>query len=380
MRVLFTGGGTGGHIFPIIAVKREIVALLKEYAANEKNIPPELSEIDFKFIGGKHQDSKEILEKEDIKVKEILSPKWRSYFDIHNFLDLFKTPVALLQSLIFVWAFMPDVIFSKGGPGSLWIVIVGWLYRIPVVIHESDTIPGKTNKIASHFSKKIVISFEETKKFFSAKKTIFTGNPIRNGVNLGSQAKAKELFNLTEKRKIILIMGGSQGAQTINLVFVDVIFKYVKKYEIIHICGENNFQEMKLLTKGLLNEKERIFYHLYPTLSEDKIKDAYAAANLIISRAGSGAIFEIAAVAKPSIIIPLPGSANDHQSLNAKVFSDSGCSLTIEEANIIPNLVYLNVEKILDNKKKMQDMTEACKKFAKPDAGKKIAETIIREA
>jgi UDP-N-acetylglucosamine--N-acetylmuramyl-(pentapeptide) pyrophosphoryl-undecaprenol N-acetylglucosamine transferase len=380
MRILLTGGVTGGHIFPAVATKRAITKILKTFFEKTKNTPAELSEVDFLFIGEGLKEIKDYLKKENIKVKQIISPKWRRYFSFQNIIDLFKVPLTFIQAAVYVWQFMPDVVFSKGGPGSLFVVIVAWLYRIPVVIHESDSFPGKTNKISASFSKKIAVSFEETKKFFPAKKTIFTGNPIREEIMLGSPERAKEIFNLSGGRKVILIMGGSQGAQQINLVFIDAIFKYIQNYEVIHVCGENNFKEINLLTKGLLKESQKKFYHLYPFLDEEKLKHAYAAADLIVSRAGSGAIFEIAAVKKPSIIIPLPGSASDHQSLNAKIFSDSGCSILIEKNNISPNMVYLNAKEILEKKIKSQEMIEACKKFAKLDAATKVAELIIKEA
>lgn len=382
MRILFTGGGTGGHIFPIIAVKKGIIDLLKSFIEITKKSPPEFLNVEFQFIGGS-KEGKKILENEGIRVKEIISPKWRRYFSFKNFTDILKAPIAFLQAAVYVWQFMPDVIFSKGGPGSLWVVIVGWLYRIPIISHESDSFPGKTNKIAFFFSSKIVLSFEETKKFLpknKINKIVVTGNPIRPSILLGSIERAKEIFNLSGRRKVILIMGGSQGAQQINLVFIDIIFKYIEKYEIIHISGERNFKEINLLTRGLLTKDQKKFYHLYPFLEEEKLKHAYAITSLIISRAGSGSIFEIAAVKKPSIIIPLSGAAGNHQSLNAKIFANSGCAVVIENLNITPNLVYSNAEQIIKNKKKSQEMTEACKKFAKLDAAEKIAELIIKEA
>ncbi|MFH0987484.1 MAG: glycosyltransferase, partial [Patescibacteria group bacterium] len=237
MRILFTGGGTGGHIFPVIAVKREIEAiysLRKEYYS----YPTE-----FEFAGGEMKGI-EVLAKENIKLKKIVPSKWRRYFSFNNLTDLFKLPISLLQAAFYVWSFMPDIIFSKGGPGSLPIVLIGWLYRIPVVIHESDSVPSATNQFSSPYSKVVTISFEETRPFFPAKKTILTGNPIRQKILSGSAEKAMEIFELTGSRKVILIIGGSQGAKEINSVFVDAMYSYINMYEIIHVCGPKNFQEM----------------------------------------------------------------------------------------------------------------------------------------
>jgi UDP-N-acetylglucosamine--N-acetylmuramyl-(pentapeptide) pyrophosphoryl-undecaprenol N-acetylglucosamine transferase len=381
MRILFTGGGTGGHIFPIIAVKRELDKIVNGLEAQHgKDLPKVFLEGEYKFVGGNIKEKREMLEREKIKTKQILSPKWRRYFSIKNFLDIFKVRFALLQALFLVWGFMPDAIFSKGGPGSVFIIMVGWLYRVPVIIHESDSVPGKTNKFSARFSKKIALSFKETTPFAPPQKMIFTGQPVRQFLLEGSKERAKDTFKLTSERKVILIIGGSQGAKQINLVFVDAIYKYIKDYEIIHSCGKNNFKELQLLTRALLKKKQRKFYHLYPALGEEKLKDAYSAADLIISRAGAGSLFEISAVSKPSIIIPLAGSASDHQTYNAQIFGQEGCGIIIETQNVSPNIVFLTAKDLLENEKKAQKLIDACKKFYKPDAAQKIAETIIKTA
>jgi len=373
MRILFTGGGSGGHIFPIIAVKREIDSFQREVDSLKE------IEISFQFLGGKTSE-KETLSKEGIPPKTILTTKWRRYFSYKNFLDILKFPFSLLQAMFYVWLFMPDVIFSKGGPGSFPIVIIGWLYQIPIIIHESDRIPGVTNKLSSFFSRKIAISFKESVRFFPAKKTIFTGNPIRQKLFNASVEKSKKTFNIKGGRKIILIIGGSQGANQINSIFIDAIFRYISKYEIIHICGKNNFREIDLFTKGVLDKEQRKFYHLYPGVSEEEMGEAYAIADLVISRAGAGAIFEIAALEKPSIIIPLESGAQDHQAKNAFYFARSGAAIIIEGSNITPNFVFSRVDQVIENNKKIKEMKENCKKFATLDAAKKVAKIILEEA
>lgn len=380
MRILFTGGETGGHIFPIIAVKREIDKILKECENYEKTSSSTMLDGEYMFIGGGLEKKREILEREKIKTKEIISLKWRRYFSIKNFLDILKVPFVLIQTLFFVWLFMPDVIFSKGGPSSFFVVFVGWLYRIPVVVHESDSIPGLTNKLSFPFSKKIAISFKESLPIFPSKKTIFTGHPIRQTLTDGSKERAKDFFKLSGKRKVILIMGGSQGAQQINFVFIDAIYKYLKKYEIIHICGINNFKEINLLTRGLLKEEQLKFYHLYPFLEEENLKEAYAAADIVVSRAGAGSIFEIAAIAKPNIIIPLAGSASEHQDSNAQIFGENECSVIIESQNVSPNIIFITIKDILSDNKKINKLINACKKFSPKNAAEEVAKIIIKVA
>jgi UDP-N-acetylglucosamine--N-acetylmuramyl-(pentapeptide) pyrophosphoryl-undecaprenol N-acetylglucosamine transferase len=380
MRILFTAGGTGGHVFPIIAIKREIDRLVATLKENNPNIfDNELFEKEYFFVGGMIGSKKEFLEKENIKTKEIIAPKWRRYFDFKNFIDILKAPIALIHALFLVWQIMPDVIFSKGGPGSFFIVIAGWFYGIPVILHESDSTLSKTNKLSLPFSKKIALSFEETQNFIKNKnKILITGHPVRQFLMNGSRERAKEDFDLDGKREIILVMGGSQGAQQINYVIIDAIFKYLNEYEIIHISGENNFQELYLLTKALLDEELQKYYHLFPMLEEEKLKNAYAAADIIVSRAGAGALFEIAAVKKPSVIIPLEGSASDHQTLNAQIFGEVGCGVVIEKQNATPNVVFNTIKDILEDKERQKQFIENCKKFYKSDAGIKIAKEIMR--
>ncbi len=174
MRIILNAGTTGGHVFPAIAVKKEITQIIRIFSERSKNVPPELSSVEFLFLGSGTKEIKNQLQKEGILTKEIFALKWRRYFSFKNFIDILKEPLAFLQIAFYVWQFMPDVIFSKGGPGCLLVVIVGWLYRIPIVIHESDTIPGKTNQYSARFAKKIAISFEKTRNFFPKKETFYT--------------------------------------------------------------------------------------------------------------------------------------------------------------------------------------------------------------
>lgn len=380
MRILFTAGGTGGHIFPIVAIKREIdnvISKLREISP--ENFSNEIFDREYYFLGGNIGGRKEALEKENILVKEIPAPKWRRYFDFQNFIDILKAPIVLIKCIFLVWQIMPDLIFSKGGPGSFFVVLVGWFYGIPVILHESDSVLSKTNKLSLPFAKKIFLSFEETQEFIKNKKKILvTGHPVRQFLREGSKERAKEDFSLKGGRKVILVMGGSQGAQQINYILIDKIFKYIEEYEIIHICGEENFREINLLTKALLNENQKEYYHLYPTLSEEKLKNAYAIADLIISRAGAGALFEIAAVQKPSIIIPLFGSASNHQELNAQIFSNKECGLVIEKQNVLPNVVLNAVKEVIQDEETRKRFIGGCKKFYREDSAILIAKEIIK--
>ncbi len=301
MRIVLTGGGTAGHLFPIIAVAREI-----------KKIAQQKSElVEFMFIGPKTIGQEE-LTKEAIANRQIMAGKLRRYASLQNIFDIFKIPAGILQALWILFFFMPNAVFSKGGYGSVPVVIAAWIYRIPVLIHESDATPGLANKFAAKFSKRVAVSFLDSAKYFPTKKTAVTGNPVRDDIFNGSKEEAKRIFGITDTKPVLLVLGGSQGAQPINDIIFASLIILLQRYEIIHQCGEGNLKSFKQLISG---EKLPGFF-LYPFLNGEQLRHAFAAADLVISRAGAGTIAEIAALGKPSITIPLPNSAADHQTKN----------------------------------------------------------------
>jgi UDP-N-acetylglucosamine--N-acetylmuramyl-(pentapeptide) pyrophosphoryl-undecaprenol N-acetylglucosamine transferase len=369
MKIVFTGGGTGGHIFPIIAIVRE----LRKLALNEK--------LEIYYLGPKDEFGEIFLSQEGIKVKNILAGKIRRYFNFSSiFLNLFdilfKIPLGILQSFSWLLFKNPDLIFSKGGFGSFPVVISGWLLGIPIFLHESDISPGLANRILSKFALEIFTSFPNT-EYFPPSKIYLVGNPIRTEILKGSQTEAKKFFQITGEKKVVLILGGSQGAQRINEKILEILPEFLKNFEIIHQCGEKNYKETKLITDGLLKEELKKYYHLFGFLKEDQLKLAYAISDLIVSRAGSGTIFEIAALAKPSILIPLPEAAQDHQIKNAYAFKQTGAAIVIEEENLTPRFLLERVRAILENQKEIERMSLAAKEFSKPLAAKIIANFIL---
>jgi UDP-N-acetylglucosamine--N-acetylmuramyl-(pentapeptide) pyrophosphoryl-undecaprenol N-acetylglucosamine transferase len=348
MRILFTGGGTGGHITPIIAVAREI---------------KKIQETEMYFLGAKApQGLVDALQKEEIKTKFIIAGKFRRYFSFKFFIDLIKIPLGLIQSFWYLFIWMPDVIFNKGGYGSLPAVLVGWLYRIPVITHESDSIPGIATRLGGKFSKRIAVSFAKAESFFSDKKTALTGNPVRN---LCSEKKEST-------KPVVLVLGGSQGADPIDQVILAILPQLFGKYEIIHQCRKENYEDIKKQTEAIEG------YRVQPFFSEEELKNVFASANLVVSRAGAGSIFEIALCGKPSILIPLPDSAADHQRENAFTYAEAGATIVIEQVNLTPNILLNEIEKIVNNQRLMDKMSQNALSFAIPEAGKRIAEEIIK--
>ena len=317
-----------------------------------------------------------IIKETRIPHKIIVTGKLRRYGSIQNFIDIFKIPIGFIQSLYYVFFYMPDVIFSKGGSVSLPVVLTGWIFRIPVIIHESDAAAGLSNKIMSKLAKKIAVSFKEAEKYFSSKKIIFTGNPIRKLITRGDTEKGKKKFSLKEDKPVILIMGGSQGSRNINNLILEILPDLLKKYQLLHQCGMNNYEEIKEKIEGIsiANLED---YHLFPFF-EESVADAYAVADLVVSRAGANTIAEIMAVGKPSVLIPLSTAASDHQTKNAFVTAKTGAAVLLGENNLTAHLLLNDINNLFNNHLKMMEMSRAARQQARPLASRKIAEEIIK--
>lgn len=369
MKILFTGAGTGGHVYPLVAIAREI-----------RRIYPK-KDLELYYLGPKDDFSHILLSQEDFIIKTIISGKVRRYFDFKNFVDIFfKIPFGIIQSFFLILTIKPDLVFSKGGSGSISVTLPARLLRIPVFIHESDVVPGLSNQKTAKWAKKIFISFPKT-EYFNPEKTTLTGNPIRLDILNGDKQKAVELFNLTLSKPIFLVIGGSQGAETVNDFVLNILNNLLKNYEVIHVTGNQNIKSVSAEAQVIIDKDLDKYYHPIAFLSEEKIKHAYKAADLIISRSGSGSIFEIAACGKPSILIPLPSAAGDHQSKNAYAYAQTGACIVIEQENLTPNFFLENVQLLLlqdvNNNPKLQQMQQSALAFAKPLAARAIAREIL---
>jgi len=377
MRLVFCGGGTGGHTFPIIAIKRE----LKKHSKAKT--------LKFFYVGPKDQFAENLI-KEGIQVKYILAGKIRRYITpqsiFSNFLDIFKILVGVVQAFLFLRLIRPNLIFSKGGYGSLPVVLAGSFLHIPIFLHESDSIPGWTNKFCDRFAKKVFLAFplKHTKYFQKMKpkeKYLFVGNPIREEITKGDKEIGKKIFNLTNEKPVLLILGGSQGAQRINDVILQALLDILKLFEVIHQCGKNNIREMQLQTEVIFQKEKslRKYYHLYGFLNEDQLKHAYKVADLVISRAGSGSIFEILANGLPSILVPLPESAQNHQRENAYIIEKYGAALVIEQSNFKPHFLLKKLYLFFSKPELLKEMKKKAKELAVPNSAKIIAKYILQE-
>jgi len=371
MKIVFTGGGSGGHIFPIIAIVQE---LKKIYRGDD---------LQLYFIGPKGEIPFSYLTEEGIKVKKILAGKFRRYFNplsfLQNLIDIFfKVPIGIAQSFFYIFFLAPDLIFSKGGYGSLPVVLTGYLLGTPIIIHESDVVPGLVNRFLSKFAMEIFVSFPVEKiKYLPKEKMIFVGNPIRLDI-LGIDKKdGSNFFSIKSRKPVILILGGSQGSQRINEVIFDILNELLIDFEVIHQVGQNNFKEAEYFVEVIIDKKLRENYHYYSFLNIKELSLALNLADLVISRSGSGSISEIAAVGKPSILVPLPESAQNHQLENAYLYAQRGACIVIEENNLTPHFLLEKLKYLFSHPSRLKEMAEKAQEFAKIRAGEIIAQYIV---
>ncbi len=360
MKIVFTGGGTAGHIFPILAIVRE----MKQIAFGEK--------LDFFYIGPSQSYGLDLLKAEGVIIKAIVAGKVRRYFSLNNFFDLFKVPIGFFQALFYFFFLNPNVIVSKGGYGSFPASLAGFFLRVPVFLHESDSAPGLASRIESKWALEIFTSFSKTERF-PKEKMILVGNPVRRNILGGTKQKAKSIFKLSGQKPLLLVLGGSQGSQSINNVIVDILPELLLHFELIHSTGHKHFKQTQAETNVLIQPVLKKQYHPVDFLNEESFKHALGAADLVVSRAGAGALFEIAAAGKPSLLIPMPRSAQDHQLKNAYQFADQGMAQVLEEANLKPHFFLERIKNLFSRPAQLKSMSENCLAFAKPKAAWLIA-------
>ena len=364
MRIVLTGGGTGGHVFPLIAVSREL----------KKQDPS----VELLYIGTAAQMGKIMakeIKKEQIPVKNIYAAKLRRYFSFEYFVDFFKFPISIIQSMYHLFVFMPDAVFSKGGYVSVPVVLVAWLFRIPVLTHESDASPGIANRLIGKFSKFIAISYPETRKYFVSHKVLLTGNPIREEMTNGVPERAYKKWKLQSEVPVVFVVGGSQGSRIINEAILKVLPSISKMAQIIHVTGPNNYDEV-LISAGKIGFKSgHSRYTAVPYLTRDDMADMYSITSLIISRAGANSITEIAANKLVSILIPFE---SHDQPMNAFAIAKMGGALVLEESNLGPHILELKIKELLRSSTLRKQMQENIYKFYHPDAAKKIVDGIYK--
>ncbi|TSC89062.1 MAG: UDP-N-acetylglucosamine--N-acetylmuramyl-(pentapeptide) pyrophosphoryl-undecaprenol N-acetylglucosamine transferase [Parcubacteria group bacterium Gr01-1014_3] len=373
IRIAMVGGGTGGHIYPIVSVAEKLKTWSQKSGVD----------MDIRYFG-QPESYGQLLDIYGVRVVKIASSKLRRYFSVLNILDFFKFFIGFAQSLVKLYFYMPDVLFSKGGPGSFSVILAARCYFIPIVVHESDAIPGLANKLASRFAKVIDLAFANARPHFQGRKAQvnLVGNPVREDVLTEMpREQAKVAFGFDPQKPLIFVIGGSQGSTRLNEFILDNLEPLLFKFQVLHQVGKDNLNDYQkqynFVTKNFSPALTQN-YKFVGYLEKDQSK-ALDAADMVISRGGAGAIFEIAAKGKPSILVPLPESAADHQRQNAYEYSEKGAAIVIEESNLLPTVLIGQIEKILQNPEQIARMSAAAKSFYQPESANQIAMHILEQ-
>ncbi len=369
MKILFCGGGSGGHFYPIISIAEAI----NVESRNAHMLRPQL------FYMAPTSYDTQALFANNITYIHNGAGKLRRYFSLLNVLDAFKTLWAIVTAFFRVYRIYPDVVVGKGAYPSFPVLVAARLLGIPVIIHDSDSKPGRVNAWAGKFAYRVSVSYPEAIKYFPQDVVAHTGQPIRASLQtLVDKNVGASYFNLQTTLPTILIIGGSQGSTKINEAILEILPKLVASYQVIHQTGANNFNEIKTTAQFLLGSSEHTNRYIpLPTLNQEELVHAASVSDLIISRAGS-TIFEIALWGKPSIIIPIPETISHDQTANAYSYARSGAATVIEQTNLTGNLLFAEIQRILANSEIQQKMSAATQSVARTDSATLIAKEILK--
>ena len=324
-RIILTGGGTAGHVTPNIA----LLPRLKELG------------YDIQYIGSYTGIEKELIEPFGIPYHGISSGKLRRYFSVQNFTDPFRVLKGFREAHKLIRQLKPDVIFSKGGFVSVPVVLAGKRCKVPVIIHESDMTPGLANKIAIPSAAKVCCNFHETLKSLPEGKAVLTGSPIRQELLSGNKIAAMDMCHFTSDKPVILVIGGSLGAVAVNNAVREALPELLKDFQIIHLCGKGKMDESLKDVEGYCQ-----FEYI-----KNELRNLFALADIVISRAGANAICELLALHKPNLLIPLSANASrGDQILNARSFERQGFSLVLEEEQLTKETLLNAVKTLYENR------------------------------
>ncbi len=370
LRLAITGGGTGGHLSPAVAVIDEIKAR-------------EDLEARILYLGSKNGIESTVIPLMGIEYKQIPTGKLRRYLSLQNFLDLFRVIAGILRSLIHLSSFKPEVLFATGGYVSVPAVVAARLLKIPVVIHEQTDSLGLANRICARFANVIAISIPETVNLPPHKKTVFTGNPVRKNVLSGSKQNAARRFGFDLSLPTIYITGGAQGSHKINTIVGEALPQLLSIAQVIHQTGdsEHGKQDYEHLTRTVLSLSQQLQqrYILFRYIGSE-IGDIYAISDLVVGRAGAGTVNELIVLGKPSILIPLPHAAGDEQRKNAQRLANAGAAVVIEESELSSSLLVDAIRALISDPEKLHNMSQAALRMAPERAEHKLVDLILQTA
>jgi UDP-N-acetylglucosamine--N-acetylmuramyl-(pentapeptide) pyrophosphoryl-undecaprenol N-acetylglucosamine transferase len=353
--IIFSGGGTGGSVTPLLAIAAELVK--------------ERSDFNLLFVGAANGPERELVanfENKKIKFLTIPSGKWRRYFSFNNFFDVFKIVGAWFVSLKILHQTKPDLVISAGSFVSVPLVWAAACLRIPILIHQQDIRPGLANKLMAPFARVITITFEKSFLDYGPR-AVLTGNPLKDiSAYQTKRIETRNKYGFKIDEPLVLVVGGGTGSVAINNLVVKALPNLLSICQVVHVSGYGKKVETNIKSKD---------YQVYEFLNQTEILSLMAAADLVISRSGLGILTELSSLAKPVILIPIP---NSHQEENAAIFAQREACVLLNQNGLNSEILFAEVEKILANNKLRGRLSNNISKIMKPDAAQNIA-AIIQE-
>ena len=353
-KILLTGGGTGGSVAPLLAIADSLRVASCELR-------------DFLWIGTKQGLEREMVENAGIKFKPIFSGKFRRYLSLRNFIDPFLITFGFFQAFFIMLKWKPNLVVSAGSFVSVPVVWAAWLLRTPVLIHQQDARPGLANKLMAPFAKIITVTFEKSLADYG-RKAVWAGNPVRSQLSITNYQlrinDIKKKFQFKDNLPIILVIGGGTGAVAINELVEKNLKELTKLCNIIHLTGKNKSCELRVAG-----------YENYDFLNSEQMAQAYAAADIIVSRCGMGVLTELSYLGKPSILIPMPDS---HQEDNAEIFNEKQAAIVLDQKELNSEKLVESIKQLLNNQKLRDKLSDNIKTVVKRGASEKIVDIVER--
>ncbi|MBI4637835.1 MAG: undecaprenyldiphospho-muramoylpentapeptide beta-N-acetylglucosaminyltransferase [Candidatus Rokubacteria bacterium] len=366
-RVVIAGGGTGGHTSPGLAV----AALLRA------------RRVECAWIGSRHGVEARRVPESGLPYFAIPTGKLRRYWAWENLTDLvLNVPMGVVRAWLHLRRLRPRLVFATGGFVALPVVFAAAVRGIPIVAHEQTVVPGLANRIAGRLARRIAVSFADSAGSFPASKVVLTGNPLRPELRAGSRADAVARFGLDPSLPLVYVTGGAQGAQRINRAVGEVLAPLLEAAQIIHQCGRSAVtQDRHRLEdrRARLPESLRRRYTVIPYVGEE-LASVYAAASLVVARAGAGTVNECCQLGVPALYIPLPGTRGDEQTANARLVERAGGSIVLRQSALTPERLLDRVRALLADPVALKEMGERARALAIPDAGERLANLILEQA
>lgn len=359
MRLMVTGGGTGGHVYPGLSVIEALASEARQTASREE----------IAWVGSAGSMEESILAREPMRFYPISTGAFRGVSLWQLATNLIRTARGFLQSLGILGRFRPDAVLATGGYVSAPLVLAAWARRCPSLIYLPDMEPGLAIRLLSLFARRVAVSFEKAARSFPSAKVIVAGYPVRKRLYETEKQQALEALHLASEHPVLLILGGSQGAHSINEAVRYGLTALLRMAQVVHISGPGDHQQLRDVRAGLAAE-ERSRYHLYPYL-HDQMPDALVAADLVIARAGAATLGEFPAVGLPAVLVPYP-HAGQHQQVNAEYLTERGGAVIVQDDELDTQLLP-TLKTLLGDPERLQAMRTASRALAMPHAAQVIA-------